>query len=145
IFVFGNLDYSNLFSLAPYINTDILTFISLCLLIGVMAKSAQLGLLQALNFDNIYNLFIIYYSRFRTSLYAGTSLEPKVPLNGYNLLGLDNQQESEFNKFSIITNSSSNKNLIKNSTEKEQEFTNKDFIEWFIGFTEGDGSFIITK
>jgi NADH-ubiquinone oxidoreductase chain 5 len=44
IFVFGNLDFSNLFSLAPYINTDILTFISLCILIGVMAKSAQLGL-----------------------------------------------------------------------------------------------------
>jgi NADH-ubiquinone oxidoreductase chain 5 len=44
IFVFGNLDFSNLFSLAPYINTDILTFICLCILIGVMAKSAQLGL-----------------------------------------------------------------------------------------------------
>jgi Proton-conducting membrane transporter/NADH-Ubiquinone oxidoreductase (complex I), chain 5 N-terminus/NUMOD1 domain len=44
IFVFGNLDFSNIFSLAPYINTDILTFISLCILIGVMAKSAQLGL-----------------------------------------------------------------------------------------------------
>jgi len=44
IFIFGNLDYSNIFSLAPYINTDILTFISLCVLIGVMAKSAQLGL-----------------------------------------------------------------------------------------------------
>jgi NADH-ubiquinone oxidoreductase chain 5 len=54
IFVFGNLDFSNLFSLAPYINTDILTFISLCILIGVMAKSAQLGQLQALSINKIY-------------------------------------------------------------------------------------------
>ena len=40
----GNLDYSTVFSLAPYINVDVVTIIGICLLIGAMAKSAQLGL-----------------------------------------------------------------------------------------------------
>ena len=40
----GNLDYSTIFSLAPYINQDIVTIIGICLLIGAMAKSSQVGL-----------------------------------------------------------------------------------------------------
>jgi NADH-ubiquinone oxidoreductase chain 5 len=40
----GNLDYSTVFSLAPYINEDIITIIGICLLIGAMAKSSQVGL-----------------------------------------------------------------------------------------------------
>lgn len=40
----GNLDYSTVFSLAPYINSDIIFIIGLCLLIGAMAKSSQVGL-----------------------------------------------------------------------------------------------------
>jgi len=41
---FGNIDYSTVFSLAPYINIDVITFIGICLLIGAMAKSSQVGL-----------------------------------------------------------------------------------------------------
>lgn len=44
IWSLGNLDYSTVFSLAPYINGDVITIIGICLLIGAMAKSAQLGL-----------------------------------------------------------------------------------------------------
>jgi NADH-ubiquinone oxidoreductase chain 5 len=40
----GNLDYSTVFSLAPYINENIITIIGVCLLIGAMAKSSQIGL-----------------------------------------------------------------------------------------------------
>ena len=40
----GNLDYSIVFSLAPYINENIITIIGICLLIGAMAKSSQVGL-----------------------------------------------------------------------------------------------------
>jgi NADH-ubiquinone oxidoreductase chain 5 len=40
----GNLDYATVFSLAPYINENIITLIGLCLLIGAMAKSSQVGL-----------------------------------------------------------------------------------------------------
>jgi len=40
----GSLDYSSVFSLSPYINENIITAIGLCLLIGAMAKSSQVGL-----------------------------------------------------------------------------------------------------
>jgi len=40
----GNIDYSTVFSLAPYINENIVTIIGICLLIGAMAKSSQVGL-----------------------------------------------------------------------------------------------------
>jgi len=41
---FGNVDYNTVFSLAPFINEDIITIIGICLLIGAMAKSSQIGL-----------------------------------------------------------------------------------------------------
>jgi NADH-ubiquinone oxidoreductase chain 5 len=40
----GNIDYSTVFSLAPFINENIITIIGLCILIGAMAKSSQIGL-----------------------------------------------------------------------------------------------------
>jgi NADH-ubiquinone oxidoreductase chain 5 len=40
----GSLDYSIIFSLSPYININIIFIIGLCLLIGAMAKSSQIGL-----------------------------------------------------------------------------------------------------
>jgi NADH-ubiquinone oxidoreductase chain 5 len=41
---FGNIDYSTVFSLSPYINENIIIIIGICLLIGAMAKSSQVGL-----------------------------------------------------------------------------------------------------
>ena len=41
---FGNIDYYTVFSLAPYFNESIITIIGICLLIGAMAKSSQVGL-----------------------------------------------------------------------------------------------------
>ena len=41
---FGNIDYSTVFSLAPYMNDYIITIVGTCLLIGAMAKSSQIGL-----------------------------------------------------------------------------------------------------
>nr|YP_009763311.1 NADH dehydrogenase subunit 5 [Metarhizium rileyi]QIS49093.1 NADH dehydrogenase subunit 5 [Metarhizium rileyi] len=40
----GNLNYSTVFSVAPYINENVITIIGICLLIGAMAKSSQVGL-----------------------------------------------------------------------------------------------------
>ena len=42
--LFGSLDYSTLFSLAPFMNETAITLISLLIFMGAMAKSAQLGL-----------------------------------------------------------------------------------------------------
>jgi NADH-ubiquinone oxidoreductase chain 5 len=44
IWSFGNIDYSTVFSLAPYMSENIITIIGICLLIGAMAKSSQVGL-----------------------------------------------------------------------------------------------------
>ena len=44
LWTLGNLDYTITFSLAPYINENIVTIIGICLLIGAMAKSSQIGL-----------------------------------------------------------------------------------------------------
>jgi NADH-ubiquinone oxidoreductase chain 5 len=41
---FGNINYTTIFSLAPYINENIITIVGICLLIGAMAKSSQIGL-----------------------------------------------------------------------------------------------------
>jgi len=41
---FGNVDYSTVFSITPLINNNIITLIGICLLIGAMAKSSQIGL-----------------------------------------------------------------------------------------------------
>lgn len=43
-FTFGTLDYATVFSLAPYINVNVITFIAILLLLGAAAKSAQIGL-----------------------------------------------------------------------------------------------------
>lgn len=40
----GNVDYSTLFSLAPFISENIITIIGICITIGAMAKSSQIGL-----------------------------------------------------------------------------------------------------
>jgi len=39
-----NIDYSIVFSLAPFVSENIVTIIGICLLIGAMAKSSQVGL-----------------------------------------------------------------------------------------------------
>ncbi len=41
---FGNLDYTTVFSLAPYYSENVIIIIGICLLIGAMAKSSQVGL-----------------------------------------------------------------------------------------------------
>jgi NADH-ubiquinone oxidoreductase chain 5 len=41
---FGNIDYYTVFSLSPYFNENVITIIGICLLIGAMAKSSQIGL-----------------------------------------------------------------------------------------------------
>ena len=42
--VFGNLDYTTVFSLTPFVDEGLITIISICLLIAAMGKSAQIGL-----------------------------------------------------------------------------------------------------
>lgn len=41
---FGNIDYYTVFSLAPFYSENVITIVGICLLIGAMAKSSQVGL-----------------------------------------------------------------------------------------------------
>jgi len=41
---YGNLDYNTVFSLAPFYSENVIIIIGICLLIGAMAKSSQVGL-----------------------------------------------------------------------------------------------------
>jgi NADH-ubiquinone oxidoreductase chain 5 len=43
-YTFGTLDYGTIFSLAPYVNTNVVTFIVILIFLGAAAKSAQIGL-----------------------------------------------------------------------------------------------------
>jgi NADH-ubiquinone oxidoreductase chain 5 len=44
IWSMGNVDYATIFSITPYINENVIILIGVCLLIGAMAKSSQIGL-----------------------------------------------------------------------------------------------------
>lgn len=44
IWSFGNVDYATVFSIAPFVSDNIVTLVGICLLIGAMAKSSQVGL-----------------------------------------------------------------------------------------------------
>jgi len=113
-FTFGTLDYATIFSLAPYININVITFISILLLLGAAAKSAQLGQ-KALKSSSINKLFV-------TLVFAEKTLK------SYINNGDINQQDNyiKLNKFIL-------------------NFWDKDFLDWFIGFSEGDGSFYVTN
>ncbi|KAH0445946.1 hypothetical protein IEQ34_025223 [Dendrobium chrysotoxum] len=41
---FLTIDYSTVFSIAPFMTDNLITIIGICLLIGAMAKSSQIGL-----------------------------------------------------------------------------------------------------
>ena len=119
---FGNLDYATVFSLAPYINENIITIIGICLLIGAMAKSSQIGQVKALK------NFLSNLKFFRTLIYAGNIS------NALESVDPDNKSDSEKSQRQVI-----------NQQGIKEILLNKEFIEWFIGFAEGDGCFYITK
>ena len=130
----GNIDYSTVFSLAPYINENIITMIGICLLIGAMAKSSQIGLHvwlpMAMEGWLSTALLKFHYMRERLVMCFG-------PLVNYVTLGkIQNKR-----KFA----GSCAKSTISSETKRGIFTKNNLFMLWFIGFTEGDGSFIVNK
>jgi len=130
---FGNIDYSTVFSLAPFISENIVTLIGICLLIGAMAKSSQVVSVKALKFS-----WFLISDFFWILIYAGkvsNTLEAVDPLNENDP---DNLQRQGINQQDI-------KKLTNTSPNPHEDLSfNKDFLKWFIGFSEGDGSFVIT-
>lgn len=127
-FTFGTLDYATVFSLAPYINTNVITYISILLLLGAAAKSAQLGLHiwlpQAMEgswyywiIQKIYNHFIIFIA---STIYSfhWQSNEEKGSSSGRNLRvnsSPDQRPGARYNTSTIRVYDVINKSLVKGS------------------------------
>lgn len=141
---FGNIDYSTVFSLAPFVNENLVTIIGICLLIGAMAKSSQIGLHvwlpQAMEGWCNRAFLKLHYMREYPALILG-------PLNKFILLGkIQEEGQHAGNFFNVNINNNITTNLGSSETTREVFILNNDLFKfWFVGFAEGDGSFIINK
>jgi len=127
-----NIDYATVFSLAPFISENIITIIGICLLIGAMAKSSQFGLVKALKKLWCDSGF------FWTLIFAGNISNA---LESVGLVHLTNPVK--FQRQGIYQ-----QEINKLADSPKWQFLNQfnhKFLEWFIGFSEGDGSFVVSK
>lgn len=128
LYTFGSLNYSTIFSLSTYINSDILIISMICLLIGASAKSAQLGLhtwlLHSMDgwkkiSSNMYTNSIVHYNK-RT---MSTKDNYKYIL-AYDILTGDLikrfQSKSECAKYFNISRNTVNNNLTNNLVYRSQ-------------------------
>ena len=126
---FGNLDYSTVFSLAPIINTNIITIVGICLLIGSMAKSSQVGLhvwLPMAMEGLVKGPFLkLHYMREHPLILRSTSYL----VNIGKILSIGQSAGNQYN------------NKLGSSETTREAITLDIFKWWLIGFTEGNGYF----
>lgn len=141
---FGNLDFTTVFSLAPFINEELITIISICLLVAAMGKSAQIGLHTWLP-DAMEGWFwaLLKFHYMREHLKTIWSTQEHILLGKIQMV-----RRSAGNQTSLLNDevgSSETTRETLNIIDSNSLNFNSDFKHWFIGFTEGDGSFIINK
>jgi Proton-conducting membrane transporter/NADH-Ubiquinone oxidoreductase (complex I), chain 5 N-terminus/LAGLIDADG endonuclease len=130
---FGNIDYSTVFSLAPFVNENIVTIIGICLLIGAMAKSSQVGLhvWLPMAMEGLVKraFFKLHYMREHPLILRSTSYKVTI------------------GKILSIGQSAGNQliNTLDSSETTRKAITFDKFKWWLIGFAEGDGHFGIDK
>lgn len=130
---FGNIDYSTVFSLAPFVNENLVTIIGICLLIGAMAKSSQVGLhvwLPMAMEGLVTRAFLkLHYMREHPIILRSTSY--------FVAIG----------KILSIGQSAGNQliNTLGSSETTREAITLDNFKWWLIGFAEGDGHFGVDK
>ena len=129
----GNVDYFIVFSLAPFINENIITLTGVCLLIGAMAKSSQIGLHiwlpMAMEGLLIRALLKFHYMREHPIILKSTCY--------FVAIG------KTFN----VGQFAGNLCKTQGSSETTRETIKLDykFKWWLIGFSEGDGYFGVDK
>ena len=74
--IFGNLDYSTVFSISPYVNEVAITIVGLLLFIGATAKSAQVplhvwlpGSMEGSLYENISRLCLFFLLLFKLTTF----------------------------------------------------------------------------
>jgi hypothetical protein len=144
LWTFGNLDFTTIFSLAPFINEELITIISICMLIAAMGKSAQIGLHTWLP-DAMegfkWALFKFHYMR--EHLKTIWSTQEHILLGKIQMV-----RQSAGNQTSLLNDEvGSSETTCETLRNIDNDLLNLDstFKYWFIGFTEGDGSFIVNK
>lgn len=139
-FNFNTLDFSIVFSsISNDTNTNLLNWIGICFLIASAGKSAQL-LLHTWLPDAMEGLL------YKLVVYG--------PSKNFAICG--NIQQKFFSPLLFIKGSEKSKEVdnpqetfidikIKGSSETLRKAYNEKFLNWLIGFSEGDGSFIINS
>jgi Proton-conducting membrane transporter/NADH-Ubiquinone oxidoreductase (complex I), chain 5 N-terminus/LAGLIDADG endonuclease len=129
IWSFGNLDYYTVFSLSPYFNENIITIIGICLLIGAMAKSSQVGLHvwlpMAMEGLVTRALLKLHCMREHPIILRYTSYF----IANVKIFSIGQSAGNELN------------NELGSSETTREEITLDRFKWWLIGFAEGDGYF----
>ena len=134
LLTFGNIDYSTVFSLAPFMSEDVITLIGICLLIGAMAKSSQIGLHVWLPMA-MEGLLIRAFLKFHYMREHPLTLKSTSYFVAIGKI------------FNVGQSAGNHQFELKGSSETTRETIKIDdkFKWWLIGFAEGDGYFGVDK
>lgn len=141
IYVTGSLNYDTIFSLNSYISTDILTIILICFLLGCSSKSVQFGLHSWLlnSMEGLLNRALIKFH------YMLEHLILNILFNKYLNKIYWSSILLILGKIQYMRQSAGNHINMGSSETTREKYYDNNFLYWLIGFTEGDGSFILNK
>lgn len=131
---FGNVDYSTVFSTAPFLSENVVTLIGICLLIGAMAKSSQIGLhvWLPMAMEGLVTRALLKFHYMREHALTSKSTSYFVAIGKI---------------FNVAQSAGNHRRKLMGSSETTRETIKIDhaFKWWLIGFAEGDGCFGIDK